>query len=77
VGKIMSDLAACLRRAAPGAVDDVVSLIEAEPRMVRLLTIEIELGNGGKVMGGHAWIERAVSLSKLLKPGPSVPVGEG
>jgi len=40
--------------------------IEAEPRKVRVLTIELELANGCEVKAGTAWIERAVNVNKLL-----------
>ncbi len=55
-----------LTEAAAAAIADVMPAIAAEPKRVRLLTIELELANGGQVKGGTAWIERAVNVNKLL-----------
>ena len=55
-----------LTEAAAAAIADVMPAIAADPRKVRLVTIELELANGGQVKGGTAWIERKVDLGKLL-----------
>ena len=65
----MTDLTTRLQEAAAGAIRDVAPAIAAEPKRVRLLTIELELANGGQVKGGTAWIERAVNVNKLLGVG--------
>ncbi len=62
----MSDLTEQLQAAASAAIADVMPAIEAEPKKVRLLTIELEVANGCQVKGGTAWIERAVNVNKLL-----------
>lgn len=71
----MTDLAEHLKAAAIAAIDDVLPTVMAEPRKVRLLTIEFELVNGGQVRSGRAWIERGVSVSRLLS-GPALPEGQ-
>ena len=64
-----TDLTERLQAAACAAIADVMPAIEAEPRKVRRLTVELELANGGQVKGGTAWIERAVNVNKLLGVG--------
>ena len=61
----MSDLTGRLTEAATAAIRDVAPAIEAEPRKVRPVTIELEVANGCKVTGGTAWIERAVNVGTL------------
>lgn len=58
-----------LQAAAAAAIADVMPAIEADPRKVRLITIELEVANGCQVVGGTAWIERAVNVGKLLGVG--------
>ncbi len=65
----MTDLQDRLTEAAAAAIADVMPAIEADPRKVRRLTVELELANGGQVEGGTAWIERAVNVNKLLGVG--------
>ena len=65
----MTDLQDHLTEAAAAAIADVMPAIEADPKRVRLLTIELELDGGRRVAGGTAWIERRVSLGKLLGVG--------
>jgi hypothetical protein len=67
----MTDLAERLKAAAAAAIDDISPGL-AEPRKLRVITVEIELANGGQVTGGRAWIERAIDLKRLLA-GPPVP----
>jgi len=62
----VSDLTQQLQHAAAAAIADIMPAIEAEPRKVRLVTIELEVANGREVKGGTAWIERAVNVNKLL-----------
>ncbi len=62
----MSDLVTHLQEAAAAAIADVMPAIEADPRKVRLLTIELEVANGCQVKAGTAWIERAVNVNKIL-----------
>lgn len=63
---VVVDLGERLKAAALAAIDDVVPQLQAEPRKVRLLTIEFDLGNGSQVRSGRAWIERGVNVNKLL-----------
>ena len=65
----MTDLVESLTAAATAAIADIMPAIEAEPRKVRILTIELELANGCEVKGGTAWIERAVNINRLLRAG--------
>ena len=71
----MSDLAELLKAAAVAAIDDLSPAVLADPRKLRLLTVELEIANNGtKVTGGRAWLERSVNVSTLLDPGPARPV---
>ncbi len=69
----MSDLTERLTEAAAAAIADIMPAIEAEPRKVRLVTIELEVANGCQVKGGTAWIECAVNVNKLLTSGGPRP----
>ena len=69
----MSDLTERLQAAATAAIADIMPAIEAEPRKVRLVTIELEVANGCEVRGGMAWIERAVNVNRLLTSGGPRP----
>jgi len=72
----VTGLAERLKLAASAAIDDLSPAVLADPSKLRLLTIELEIANGGtKVRGGRAWIERAVNLTSLLAPGPPAPRG--
>ena len=64
----LSDLTESLARAAVAAIADTVPTIEADPRAVRFLTVEIEV-SGGKPTHARVWIERKCSLSRLLGKG--------
>ena len=73
----MNDLPSLLKAAAIAAIDDLSPAVLADPRKLRLVTIELSIANGGtKVMGSRAWLERAVNLRNLLEMGPAVPVGQ-
>jgi hypothetical protein len=72
----LTNLSEHLKAAAVAAIDDLAPAVMADPSKLRLLTIEIELANGGTVRGGRAWLERAVNLRSLLDPGPPVPAGQ-
>ncbi len=65
----MIDLTERLTAAATAAIADIMPAIEAEPRKVRLVTIELEVAGGCEVKGGTAWIERAVNINRLLRAG--------
>ena len=65
----MIDLTVRLQAAAAAAIADIMPAIEAEPRKVRLVTIELEVANGCEVKAGTAWIERAVNVGRLLGVG--------
>ena len=69
----MSDLTTKLQEAASAAIADVMPAIEADPRKVRLVTIELEVANGCEVKAGTAWIERAVNVNRLLTSGGPRP----
>ena len=58
-----------LTEAASAAIADVMPAIEADPRKVRVVTIELEVDSRSRVTGGTAWIQRIVSLPKLLGVG--------
>jgi hypothetical protein len=73
----MSDLPERLKAAAVAAIEDLAPAVMADPSKLRLLTIEIELANGGTVRGGRAWLERTVNLRTLLEQGPPAPVAAG
>ena len=62
----MTDLQDHLTEAAAAAIADVMPAIEADPRKVKTVMIELELAGGVQVRAGTAWIERAVNVSKLL-----------
>ncbi len=68
-GDGVTDLQDHLTEAAAAAIADVMPAIEAEPRRVRVVTIELEVADGRRVTGGTAWIERRVNLGKLLGVG--------
>ena len=72
----MADLPERLKAAAVAAIDDLSPAVMADPSKLRLLTIELELANGGTVRGGRVWLERAVNLGRLLETGPVVPIGQ-
>ena len=69
----MTDLTQRLQAAATTSIPDIMPAIEAEPRKVRLVTIELEVANGCEVTGGTAWIERAVNVNRLLTSGGPRP----
>ena len=70
------DLAGHLKAAALVAIDDVLPAVLAEPRKVRSVTIELQMVNDREVRSGVAWIERGVSIAKLLGPMPDAPAGQ-
>ena len=59
-------LAEALARAAVAAIADTVPTIEADPKAVRYLTVEIEV-SGGKPAHARAWVERRCNLRRLLE----------
>ena len=63
-----ADLTESLARAAVAAIADTVPTIQADPKAVRYLTVEIEV-IGGKPAEARAWVERRCNLSKLLGVG--------
>jgi len=58
-----------LAEAAVAAIRDVGSTLEAEAPRVRYLAVELELANGGHVVGAVAWIERRVDVRRRLGRG--------
>ena len=60
-----TDLAEALTRAVVAAIADTAPTIEAEPRAVRYLTVEIEV-SGGKPAHARAWVERRCNIGRLL-----------
>jgi hypothetical protein len=73
----VSDLSELMKAAAVAAIDDLSPSVLADPRKLRLVTIELGITNNGtRVTGGRAWLERAVNLRNLLEMGPAVPVGQ-
>ena len=65
MGANVSDLSESLARAAVAAIADTVPTIEADPRAVRFLTVEIEV-SGGKPVEARAWVERRANVGRLL-----------
>ena len=63
------DLMARLRAAAGAVTEDIMTAIEADPRKVRLVRIELEVASGYQVTDGTAWIGRAVNVNELLTSG--------
>jgi hypothetical protein len=60
-----TDLTEQLARAAVAAIADTVPTIQADPKAIRYLTVEIEV-IGGRPAEARAWIERKCKLGKLL-----------
>ena len=63
----MTDLTERLQAAACAAIRDCGPAIEAAGRSARLVTVEAEVASGGAIIGATCWIERRVSVSKLLR----------
>jgi hypothetical protein len=64
----VSDLQQTIARVAVGALVESLAAVEADPKPIKFLTVEVELKNG-KPIGGRAWIERGVNVGKLLGRG--------
>ena len=62
----MSDLTERLQAAATVAIADVAPAIEASGRRLQLVTVEVEVGSVGQVVGATAWIENKVNVNRLL-----------
>ena len=61
-----ADLTESLARAAVAAIADLAPQLEAAGPKLGLLTIELELDSKGRVVGGVAWPQLRVNVSKLL-----------
>ncbi len=64
----MTDLQRDIARVAVGALVDTLAAVEADPKPIKFLTVEVELKNGVPV-SGRAWIERGVNVGRLLGAG--------
>ena len=62
----MTDLSESLARAAVAAI---APRIEAAGPRLGLLTLELEIDSKGRVVGGVAWPQLRVNVSKLLGAG--------
>jgi len=62
----VSDLTERLQAAATVAIADVAPAIEASGRRLQLVTVEVEVGSVGQVVGATAWIENKVNVNRLL-----------
>ena len=61
----MGDLSEALARAAVAAIVDTAPTIEADPKAVRYLIVEIEL-SGGKPTAARARVEPRCNVNRLL-----------
>ncbi len=61
-----ADLTGRLQAAACAAIADVAPTLEAAGPKLGLLTLELEVDTKGRVVGGVAWPQLRVSVSKLL-----------
>ncbi len=53
------------RDTALGALVDTLAAVEADPKPVKFLTVEVELKNGVPI-GARSWIERGCTIGRLL-----------
>ena len=61
----MTELQQDIAKVAVGALVDSLRAVEAEPKAIKFLTIEVEL-SAGKPTAARAWIERRCNVNKLL-----------
>jgi len=61
----LSDLTDRLTDAAAAALEDLGPILEHELPKLRGVMLELELANGGSVVGATAWIERKANIRKL------------
>ncbi len=64
----MSDLQQDIARVAVGALVDTLAAVEADPKPIKFLTVEVELKNGRRI-GARSWTERGCNIGKLLGVG--------
>ena len=62
----MGDLTQRLTKAAAAAIRDVGPAIAAAGPRLRLVTVEVEVGSKGQVVGATAWLENRVNVNRLL-----------
>lgn len=61
----MSDLVDRLTEAAASALQDLAPVLAHELPKLRGVVLELELANGGNVVGATAWVERKANIRKL------------
>ncbi len=64
----MTDLQQTIARVAVGALVDTLAAVEADPKPIKFLTVEVELKNG-KPIGARSWTERGCNVGRLLGKG--------
>ena len=64
----MTNLRRDIARVAVGALVESLAAVEADPKPIKSLTVEVELKNG-KPIGARSWTERGVNVNKLLGAG--------
>ena len=62
----MTDLIARLTEAATAAIADIAPGIEAAGSRLRIVTVEVEVGTKGQLVGATAWLEHWVNVNKIL-----------
>jgi hypothetical protein len=61
----VSDLQQDIARVAVGALVESLAAVEADPKPIKFLTVEVELKNG-KPVAARSWTERGCNIGKLL-----------
>ena len=69
----MSDLTDRLTDAAAAAIRDIGLLIDAAGPRLKLVTVEVDVGTHGQLLGATAWLEIRVNVNRLL----GTPAGRG
>ena len=62
----MSDLTERLTEAATLAIRDIGPAIDAVSGRLKLVTVEVEVGTHGQLLGATAWLENRVNVNTLL-----------
>ncbi len=61
----MTELQQSIARVAVGALVESLAAVEADPKAIRFLTVEVELQRG-KPIEARSWVERRCNVGKLL-----------
>ncbi len=64
----MTDLQRDIARVALGALVEGLAAVNADPKPIKFLTVEVELKNG-KPIDARSWVERRCNVGKLLGRG--------